>query len=190
MRRNQINASRSAQSKVEEEWIPINDLLCEMATIGWPNIDGVEYKISIHGVNARDRSTPHIHLDRADDPDRKLFQFEISLVDMLQSGEPVLILQKDAKNNIDRKDKKLCSWGGYASLRKGVVSFLESEPDDPAAPKGARTNLESLIISWNRECGPDPNRMANYLQEQGVAVLPKYREYFPTLYPSAKSKGN
>lgn len=178
--------------KVEDEdWIPIDEdshLISEMATIGWPNIDGVEYKMSIHGVNTRDRPTPHIHLDMADDPNRESFKFEISLIDMLQSGEPVLILQKDTKNHIDRKNRRLCSWDGYARLRQGVISFLESEPEDANAPKGARTNLESFVINWNRESGSDPNRLANYLKEKGVSVLPKYQEYFPTLYPPAKPK--
>lgn len=173
--------------KVEDEdWIPIDEdshLMLEMATIGWPNIDGVEYKMSIHGVNTRDRPTPHIHLDRADDPNKESFKFEISLIDMLQSGEPVLILQKDTKNHIDRKNRRLCSWDGYSSLRQGVISFLESEPEDANAPKGARTNLESFVINWNRESGSDPNRLANYIKGKGVSVLPKYREYFPTLYP-------
>ena len=47
-----------------------DELLLEMATIGCPTIDNVEYKLSIHGINTRDRPVPHIHLDRADDLER------------------------------------------------------------------------------------------------------------------------
>ena len=162
-------------------------MLCEMATVGWPIIDKVEYKLSIHGINTRDRLVPHIHLDRADDPDRRRFKFEISLVDMLATGEPVLVLQKDVKKHINRTNKTECSWNGYAKLRKGVVEYLESGPEDDA-PRGSRSNLESFIMFWNKENGTDPNRLAKYIKDHNVDVLDKYRVYFPFLYPPVSTK--
>ena len=162
-------------------------LLCEMATVGWPIIDKVEYKLSIHGVNTRDRPIPHIHLDRADDPERKNFKFEISLVDMLATGEPVLVLQKDRERHIDRTNKTECSWDGYTKLHDGVLEYLESGPEDDA-PRGSRSNLESFIKFWNKECGTNPNRLAEYIKEHDVTVREKYRIYFPQLYPPQQEK--
>lgn len=162
-------------------------LVCEMATIGWPRIEGVEYKLSIHGLNTRDRPTPHIHLDRADDLERARFKFEISLIDLLATGEPVLVLQKDMDRHIYRTNKSECSWNGYKKLHDGVLAYLESGPEDDA-PKNSRSNLESFIIHWNKESGSNPNRLAEYIKEHGCEVLCKYRKYFPTLYPPAQQK--
>lgn len=164
-----------------------DELLLEMATIGWPTIDNVEYKLSIHGINTRDRPVPHIHLDRADDLERVAFKFEISLIDMLATGEPVLVLQKDLANHINRTNRAKCSWEGYTALHDGVLAYLESGPE-PDAPKGSRSNLESFIIAWNKESGSDPNRLAKYLKEKNIEVLDKYRIYFPTLYPPMPKK--
>lgn len=163
-------------------------LLCEMATIGWPTIDGIEYKMSIHGVNTRDRPIPHIHLDRADDLNRTKFSFEISLVDMLATGEPVLVRQKDffKGKHIDAKNKSDCSWNGYSRLYNGVVNYLNSAPEDENAPKNARTNLESFVINWNRESGPKPHALDEYLAKHNIDVLDRYKSYFPMLYPNAK----
>ena len=133
------------------------------------------------------RLVPHIHLDRADDPDRRRFKFEISLVDMLATGEPVLVLQKDVKKHINRTNKTECSWNGYAKLRKGAIEYLESGPEDDA-PRGSRSNLESFIMFWNKECGTDPNRLAKYIKDHNVDVLDKYRVYFPFLYPPVSTK--
>ena len=162
-------------------------LVCEMATVGWPIIDKVEYKLSIHGVNTRDRPIPHIHLDRADDPERKNFKFEISLVDLLETGEPVLVLQKDRARHINRTNKKECNWNGYKKLHDGVLAYLESDPEDDA-PRGSRSNLESFIKFWNKESGTDPNCLAEYIKEHGVTVLEKYRIYFPQLYSTQHKK--
>ena len=164
-----------------------DDLVCEMATIGWPIIDGVEYKLSIHGLNTRDRPTPHIHLDRADDLEREKFKFEISLIDLLATGEPVLVLQKDMDRHIDRTNKSKCNWNGYKKLHDGVLAYLEAEPEDDA-PKNSRSNLESFIIHWNKESGSNPNRLAEYIKEHGVKVLGKYQKYFPSLYPPAQPR--
>ena len=182
--------SRMTVKKHSEHWIPIEQdphLFCEMATIGWLVLDGVEYKLSIHGINTKDRPIPHIHLDRADDLERKKFKFEISLVDMLATGEPVLVLQKDLKNHLDRTNRRQCNWNGYTRLHDGVVSYLESEPEADA-PKNSRSNLESFIIHWNKESGNNPNRLAEYIQSKGIEVLDKYKMYFPTLYPTTPPK--
>ncbi len=162
-------------------------MLYEMATVGWPIIDKVEYRLSTHGVDTEDRSIPHIHLDRADDPHRLMFKFEISLVDMLATGEPVLVLQRDVKKHIYRTNMTECSWNGYSRLRKGVIEYLESGPEDHA-PRGSRSNLESLIIFWNHESGTDPNRLAKYLKAHNIDVLDRYRAYFPFLYPPVSAK--
>lgn len=162
-------------------------MLYEMATVGWPIIDKVEYRLSTHGVDTEDRPIPHIHLDRADDPHRLMFKFEISLVDMLAIGEPVLVLQRDVKKHIYRTNRTECSWNGYSRLRKGVIEYLESGPEDHA-PRGSRSNLESLIIFWNHESGTDPNRLAKYIKAHNIDVLDRYRVYFPFLYPPVSAK--
>lgn len=162
-------------------------MICEMATVGWPTIDKVKYKLSIHGVNTSDRPIPHIHLDRADDLDRRRFKFEISLPDFLATGEPVLVLQKDLKHHIYRTNRVDCSWNGYTKLRNGVIEYLESGPEE-RAPRGSRSNLESFIIHWNNESGTDPDLLAKYLKERNIEVLEKYRIYFPFLYPPSENR--
>lgn len=157
-------------------------LICEMATVGWPVINKVRYKLSIHGVNTSDRPIPHIHLDRADDPERRRFKFEISLTDFISTGEPVLVLQKDLKRHIFRTNRTECSWDGYSRLRNGVIEYLRSGPEEHA-PRGSRSNLESFIIYWNNESGPDPDRLAKYLRARNIDVLEEFRPYFPYLYP-------
>lgn len=182
---------QSIADSMNEQYILENGgdphLLCEMATVGWPIIDKVEYKLSIHGVNTRDRPIPHIHLDRADDLERRKFKFEISLVDMLATGEPVLVLQKDLDKHINRTNRSECSWDGYTKLHDGVLEYLESDPEDDA-PRGSRSNLESFIKFWNKESGSDPNRLADYIKQHNVEVLDKYKKYFPTLYPPVQAK--
>lgn len=71
-------------------------------------------------------------------------------------------------------------WDGYERLRDGILAYLEAGPEGDA-PRGSRSNLESALIAWNKERGPDPNRLADYLREHGVSVLDKYGKYFPSL---------
>lgn len=47
---------------------------------------------------------------------------EISLIDMLATGEPVLVLQKDLANHINRTNRAKCSWEGYTALHDGVLA--------------------------------------------------------------------
>ena len=154
----------------------------DLATIGWPLIDGRVYRLSVHGHEAGDWEIPHLHLDRADDLERRSFSFEISLVALLATGEPALLRQKDLYAGfagIARTGTE-CRWDGYERLRDGLLAYLEAGPEG-AAPRCSRSNLESAIIAWNKERGPDPHALADYLREHGVSVLDKYGKYFPSL---------
>ena len=156
----------------------------DLATIGWPLIDGRVYRLSVHGHEAGDWEIPHLHLDRADDLERRSFSFEISLVALLATGEPALLRQKDGYAGffgIARTGTE-CRWDGYERLRDGLLAYLEAGPEGDA-PRGSRSNLESAIIAWNKERGPDPNRLAEYLAEHRIEVLEKYQRFFPTIYP-------
>ncbi len=148
----------------------------DVATIGWPVIDGVKYRVSVHGINAKGgTSIPHIHLDRADDLERRESQFEIDLVELLSTGE--LLLLRGMNEKADTAD---VNW--YSRLHDGILEYLESGPEDDA-PRSSRSNLESIVIAWNKECGPNPNRLSEYLDEHQIIVLEKYRKFFPTLKP-------
>ena len=163
----------------------------DLATVGWPLLDGRVYRLSVHGDAAGDREIPHIHLDRADYPERRGFAFEISLVALLATGEPALLRQKDGYagfSGIDRTGTE-CDWAGYERLRDGILAYLEGGPEG-AAPRGSRSNLESALIAWNKERGPDPNRLAEYLAEHRIEVLEKYRRFFPTICPEPRIKEN
>jgi len=163
----------------------------DLATIGWPLIDGRVYRLSVHGHEAGDWEIPHLHLDRADDLERRSFSFEISLVALLATGEPALLRQKDLYAGfagIARTGTE-CGWAGYERLRDGILAYLEAGPEG-AAPRGSRSNLESALIAWNKERGPDPNRLAEYLAEHRIEVLEKYRRFFPTICPEPKIKEN
>ena len=149
----------------------------EVTTIGWPTIDGVRYRLSIHGFD-KDHDYPLFYLDRADDPECREFMFDIALVDTLYFGDLVLVRQKDLKAKVDRFGTGECSWNGYEKLHDGLFEYLESNLEDDA-PKGSRSNLESLIIAWNKESGPNPNRLAEYIKGCGIEVLDRYRMYFP-----------
>ena len=84
---------------------------------------------------------------------------------------------------IDRTGTE-CRWDGYERLRDGLLAYLEAGPEGDAS-RGSRSNLESAIIAWNKERGPDPHALADYLRGHGVSVLDKYRAYFPE--PEARS---
>ena len=151
----------------------------EVATLGWPVFAGVRYRVSVDGIRTGDCRIPHVHLDRADDLERKEFAFEISLAALLATGEPALVRQKDARTRIDRAGED-CSWNGYERLRDGVLAYFEAAPDD-FAPRGSRSNLESAVILWNKESGANPNRLSEYLEEHRIKVLGKYRCFFPAI---------
>ncbi len=126
---------------------------------------------------------------RADDLERRSFSFEISLVALLATGEPALLRQMDGYAGffgIDRTGTE-CRWDGYERLRDGLLAYLEAGPEG-AAPRCSRSNLESAIIAWNKERGPDPNRLAEYLAEHRIEVLEKYRCFFPTICPPPRGR--
>lgn len=164
----------------------VDELLLETATIGWPTIDKVKYRVSLHGCYAEDFPMPHIHLDRADDLERVSFEFVISLVDMLATGEPVLVFQKDLANHVYLSGRTECRWDGYPKLHDGVVEYLEAGPE-AVAPKHSRSNLESSIIAWNNESGDRVERLSEYIKNGGIKVLDRYKVYFPTLCAARQS---
>ena len=100
---------------------------------------------------------------------------------LLATGEPALVRQKDASTRVDRVGED-CNWRGCERLRDGVLAYLEAAPGT-FAPRGSRSKLESIVILWNKECGANPNRLAEYLAEHRIEVLEKYRCFFPTIYP-------
>lgn len=148
----------------------------DIATVGWPLIDGTEYRLSVHGTETGDCQVPHVHLDRVDDTERREFAFEISLVDLLATGEPALLRQTDVRAGIRRTGPE-CSWAGYERLRDGILEYLDAGPEW-CAPRRSRSNLESAVIAWNKERGPYPNALADYLRERGIGVLDKYKTFF------------
>lgn len=75
------------------------------------------YKIAIHGPSTKDRDYPHIHIYDANDNTLKLFNFEISVIDIICNDELNIILQVDRSKHIRRTNRSECSWDGYAELR-------------------------------------------------------------------------
>ena len=69
--------------------------LLEMATFGAERWGNDTYKIAVHGASTKDRPTPHIHIYLANDQSYKLFNFEISLIDILCNDEINLIYQSE-----------------------------------------------------------------------------------------------
>ena len=156
--------------------------LCEMATFGAEQWGENHYKIAVHGINADDRSVPHIHvyLQKERNTCSPMFNFEISLLDILTKDEINLIYQKDIEKNILFTNRRDCSWTGYTDIRDGFKKFLFSNSDTPIFGK-TRTNLERAIFEWNKETDYSAttnnhiNVFRNYIEEHNIIVLPKYQ---------------
>lgn len=111
-----------------------------------------------------------------------MFNFEISLVDILCSNEIHLIYQLDRRNNIKRVGRENCSWEGYTEIYNGIKKFLSSA--SVSKRYGSfDDNLDRAIYEWNRETDFQKtenggNPLKDYLDENGLTVLPNYLKYF------------
>lgn len=157
------------QFGLQEPCVPI----LEMATISrkekWGN---KEYKIALHGTSQNDRPYPHVHIYYStDNTDKPIFNFEVSLVDILCYDEINLVRMKNGKKDIKNKDK--CSRSGYKEIRDGFEDWLFA----PCKMRGDfKNNLDALCWSYNNESNID-NALKTYLDSKGLVPLDKYKEY-------------
>lgn len=157
--------------------------LMEMATCGVEKWGKETYKIAVHGASTKDRPTPHIHiyLNRDQNPYR-LFNFEISFVELICNDSIVPIYQYDRAKNIKNTNRRECSWTGYKDIEDGIRNFL-SQPSGNNRFGQFSTNIERLINEWNRETdfvgtNQGRNPMKEYLEEHGLVPHQKYQKYF------------
>ena len=138
--------------------------------------------MAVHGQSTKDRPTPHIHIYLNNDVNPYTrFNFEISFVDLLCKDEIVPIYQRDTSNNLLNKNRKQCSWNGYADILNGLKTFFQ---EGPIYTKfGAfENNLERAIYEWNRETDlrkteSGGNPLKEYFDDRGLTPLPKYAKY-------------
>lgn len=157
--------------------------IVEMATFGEEKWGNNTYKISIHGAMSADRPTPHIHIYYKQEKNTRnpVFNFEISLIDILCKDEINLIYQRDKDKNIERTNRAECGWKGYDDIKSGFKVFLFSTPK-PSKFGTFKDNLERAIYEWNRESDYSAtqngeNTLNKYFKEHGLVVLPKYSSY-------------
>ena len=158
-------------------------LLLEMATFGNIKADNNSYRIAIHGPATNDRPMPHIHIYLSQEKfPYPLFNFEISLVDLVCKDEIVLVAQTDRSKNIQRTHKDECSWVGYRALYNSFKVFLSQPPMKKIYKGRALNNLQVAIMEWDNENNDnmDDNEslMKKYIESKGYTILPKYLPYF------------
>lgn len=156
--------------------------LYEMETIGDMRWGNNQFSIQIHGASTTDRPAPHVHIYLKNDHNKKRFNFEVSIVDLVSNDELVLIYQLDRKNNIKITNRDDCSWTGYADIFDGMKNFLFSPPQSPIY-HALIDNLHAAIYAWNNETDMSAtlageNPMKEWLDTKGIQVLPKYQKYF------------
>lgn len=155
----------------------------EMVTFGKGRWDAEAYKIAIHGASIDDRETPHIHIyyETEKNPREPMFNFAISLLDILSKDECNIIYQFDKKHNVKSSNIADCAWENYRELKKGFTDFLNQKP---ASKRDAsfESNLELAIHHWNNETvynydvlGLNP--LKDYLDARNIIVLEKYRNF-------------
>ena len=152
----------------------LDALLVEMVTIGY-NLEFGEdkFKVAIHGPSYGDSENPHIHIYLNNDKiPFNLFNFEISLTDILCCDELNLIYQIDARNGIKRTNRNKCSWDGYFKLKEDFEDWLFSK----SSKRGDfKDNLDAIIYFYNEE---NHNKtLWEYIEEHGLKVLDKYKDY-------------
>ena len=158
-------------------------LLLEMATFGNIKANNNSYRIAIHGPATNDRPMPHIHIYLSQDKfPYPLFNFEISLVDLVCKDEIVLVAQIDRAKNIRRTNKDDCSWIGYRELYNSFKDFLSQPPMKKIYKGRALNNLQVAIMEWDNENNDnvDDNEslMKKFIESKGYTILPKYLPYF------------
>ena len=162
--------------------------IIEMATIDKTvKVSKNTYRIALHGPAVGDRPYPHFHVYLANDVfPYKMFNIEISLIDLLCYDELniVAIQDKERKINIKNRNKcnvcsthvvHKCSWSGYRKLHDKIEDWLE-EPCT-GLPGNFQNNLEALIWSYDNESNEDMS-LLEYINDHGKKVLPKYEKYF------------
>jgi len=133
------------------------------------------YIIAIWGNLSNDRTTPHIHIWRADDSKSNYnnFNLELSLTDLLVKDKWVLLRKKDTVRHIDETGHTE-DWTPYTSLLRGLQKRFADEEKDL---------LGEIIHTWNKERDIEKtlnggNPLKEWLDERGLQVLPKYQKYF------------
>lgn len=157
-----------------------DNMLLEMATIQHNVPLGKDnYTIAIHGPSSKDRDNPHIHIYLTKDNSLKQFNFEISLVDLLTTGELVLIRQIDrtGKKKIDIKNRDKCSWDSYNKIKYDFEDWLEEK--HKKLPQVFKDNLDSIIWNYNNEWEKkSDNYLLQYIKDKNKTILPEYNKYF------------
>lgn len=173
-------AESDFNKEVEEYFEPLN----EMATFGAGKWGKETYKVAVHGASTKDRETPHIHIYLYKDHNPySLFNFEISMIDILCKDEINLIFQTDRLHNVDNRNRSECSWTGYRDLKEGFTKFLFSKPKTGISDYKREDNLARAIFEWNRETDfiqtteYGTNMLGEYFAEHHLTVLPKYAKY-------------
>lgn len=177
---------------ISKIYIPTRKVVLEMGQLSSNlRLGNKLYDISLHGPNSGDRPHPHIHIYKP--KLNKSFDFEISLVDLLCNDELNLISMKDKDNNINRRNRNICSWEGYRKMKNDFEEWLESTEVDIIGD--FKNNIEAAIYTYNREAGMNArdinkfNPFLEYIISQGKKIHDNYKELFSDeikeIYPEA-----
>ena len=147
---------------LHERLIGDPDMPLEMATFGKPRWGEIDYKVAIHSPIIKEREIPHIHIYQLNDPYHNMFDFEISLIDILCVGKINLIYQLDRYNNIIRTHRNECSWIGYSDIYEGLEEFLHTN-QNIFPYNDCLTGLEAAIVAYNAESNSRDNALKEYL---------------------------
>ena len=148
--------------------------LVEITTIGYDLESGKDrFRVAIHGPSSGDREHPHVHIYLENDKiPFNLFNFEISLVDILCRDEINLIHQRDVRKGIKRTNRNKCSWDGYKKLKEDFEDWLFSK----SSKRGNfKDNLDAIIYFYNEE--NHDKTLWDYIEEHGLKLLDKYKLY-------------
>lgn len=158
-------------------WAP-SERIFEMATISknekWGNY---HYRIAVHGEATKDRENPHIHIYLSNDvKPYNLFNFEISLTDILSYDEINLIYQRDKSVGKIITNRNKCSWKNYSKIKEGFENWLFD--NNVKIPGDFIDNLDAIIWWYNEESTGNDNYILKYIKNHGMKVLNKYKKYF------------
>lgn len=158
--------------------------ISEMATFGGGKWGKNTYKAAVHGASTKDRPNPHIHIYMANETnyEKPIFNFEVSIGDLVSKDEINLIFQLDRAKHIKRTNRDECSWEGYATLLKGFREFLFQKPSNKR-DSGFKDNLDKAIHQWNSEtiqnyAEQGVNPMKEYFEKHNIQIMNKYKDYF------------
>lgn len=154
--------------------------MLELSTIGIEKWGKHIYRIAVLG--GTENPNPHIHIFRGDeDQPFTMFDFEISIVDILCKDEINLISQVDRVNNVMINNPTDCNWDGYAEIYHGFRRFLSRSSNSRYGH--FMDNLDRAIYDWNRETDflkteNGGNPLKEYLDANNLEVLTQYLKYF------------